>query len=61
MIEIMGPRVIRMQKRTKDIVYLSFYQIVHYGKQYFSILIALIESFLLIGKNEDETVENIVW
>lgn len=57
----MEPRVIRMQKRTKDIVYLSFYQIVHYGKQDFSILIALIESFLLIGKNADETVRNIVW
>ena len=55
------PRVIRMQKRTKDILYLSFYQIVHYGKQDFSILLALIDSFLLIGKNADETVKNIIW
>jgi uncharacterized membrane protein len=55
------PRIIRKQKRTKDILYLSFYQIVHYGKQDFSILLALIDSFLLIGKNADDTVKNMIW
>lgn len=55
------PRVIRLQKRTKDILYLSFYQIVHYGKQDFSILLALIDSFLLIGKNADETGKKMIW
>lgn len=55
------PRVIRKQKRTKDILYLSFYQIIHYGKEDFSILIALIESFLLIGKNADDTGKMMIW
>lgn len=55
------PRVIRKQKRTKDILYLSFYQIIHYGKEDFSILIALIESFLLIGKNADDTGKKMIW
>jgi uncharacterized membrane protein len=55
------PRVIRKQKRTKDILYLSYYQIIHYGREDFSILIALIESFLLIGKNTDEVGKMMIW
>lgn len=59
--EDMQPRIIGKQKRTMDILYLSFYQIVHYGSQDFSILTALIDAYLLIGKTEDESLKKSVW
>ncbi|MBT2694028.1 DUF2254 domain-containing protein [Bacillus sp. ISL-55] len=59
--EEMQPRIIGKQKRTMDILYLSFYQIIHYGSQDFSILTALIDAFLLIGKTADDSLKKSIW
>lgn len=59
--EDLQPRIIGKQKRTMDILYLSFYQIVHYGSQDFSILTALIDAFLLIGKTADDSLKKSIW
>ncbi|MCM3124644.1 DUF2254 domain-containing protein [Mesobacillus sp. AQ2] len=59
--EEMQPRIIGKQKRTMDILYLSFYQIIHYGSEDFSILIALIEAYLLIGRSADDSLKKSIW
>ncbi|MBT2662066.1 DUF2254 domain-containing protein [Bacillus sp. ISL-45] len=59
--EDLQPRIIGKQKRTMDILYLSFYQIVHYGSQDFSILTALIDAYLLIGKTADDSLKKSIW
>lgn len=59
--EEMQPRIIGKQKRTIDILYLSFYQIIHYGSEDFSILTALIDAYLLIGSSADESLKKSIW
>ncbi|MBT2679658.1 DUF2254 domain-containing protein [Bacillus sp. ISL-35] len=59
--EEMQPRIIGKQKRTMDILYLSFYQIIHYGSEDFSILTALIDAYLLIGRSADESLKKSIW
>ncbi|RSD26634.1 DUF2254 domain-containing protein [Mesobacillus subterraneus] len=57
----MQPRIIGKQKRTMDILYLSFYQISHYGRQDISILFAIIDAFKLIGKSADDSLKKSIW
>ncbi len=59
--EEMQPRIIGKQKRTMDILYLSFYQIIHYGSEDFSILTALIDAYLLIGRSADDSLKKSIW
>ncbi|RXJ00658.1 DUF2254 domain-containing protein [Anaerobacillus alkaliphilus] len=50
-------RLIKKQESTEQLLYTTFYQISHYGRQDISILIAILDTLLHVGRNSDHKIK----
>lgn len=55
------PRVIVPQKSFQEILYSTFHQIIHYGKDDISVLLAILDALEKIAENSDIKNNKIVW
>lgn len=54
-------RLILPQKRFQDILYSTFYQIIHYGREDISVILAIFDALIMIVENSRKKIKNIVW
>ncbi|HAQ07958.1 MAG TPA: DUF2254 domain-containing protein [Bacillus bacterium] len=54
-------RVIGREKNIRELLYTSFYQITQYGEKDISILLALMDAFILVGKSANHLIKSILW
>ncbi|MFC0562440.1 DUF2254 domain-containing protein [Halalkalibacter alkalisediminis] len=56
-----GVKVIAPQKPIEDVLYATFYQICHYGREDISVLLAAYDAFILIAEENDKSVQKEIW
>ncbi|MEW9052168.1 MAG: DUF2254 domain-containing protein [Neobacillus sp.] len=54
-------RVIVPQKPFEEILYSTFYQIIHYGREDISVIIAIFEALMIIVENNKQQIKQTVW
>ncbi len=54
-------RVISPQKKVEELLYVTFYQICHYGKFDISIILATYEALIAISEVNEKKIKNKVW
>jgi uncharacterized membrane protein len=54
-------RVILPQRRFHEILYTTFYQIIHYGREDISVILAIFDALIMIVENNRKKIKNIVW
>ncbi|WP_442599882.1 DUF2254 domain-containing protein [Neobacillus sp. D3-1R] len=59
--EQMKARVIVPQKPFEEILYLTFYQISHYGREDISVILAVFDALMMIVEKGSQEIKRIVW
>ncbi len=54
-------RVIVPQKRFQEILYSTFYQIIHYGREDISVILSIFDALIMIVENSSKKIKHIVW
>ncbi|MEB1807001.1 MAG: DUF2254 domain-containing protein [Bacillaceae bacterium] len=54
-------RVVAHQKTVEEILYVTFYQICHYGREDISIMLATYEALTMIAEENNQQIKNKIW